>query len=83
MANTLYDENFGGDFGNSHLAVGTSYHDCYTGDVKKMKESDWESLGFNESVEHCDIINTNPKTVEAIMKDGSKKIIYKDGIFVI
>ncbi len=83
MANTLYDENFGGDNGNSHLAVGTSYHDCYSGDVKSMSDKDWEKLGFNESIEHCDIINTNPKTVEAIMKDGTKKIIYKDGLFVI
>ncbi|MFA6533043.1 MAG: aminopeptidase [Patescibacteria group bacterium] len=83
MANTLYDENFGGDFGNSHLAVGTSYHDCYNGDVKKMGEKDWESLGFNESVEHCDIINTNEKTVEAIFIDGSKMVIYKNGNFVI
>ncbi len=83
MANTLYDENFGGQFGNSHLAVGTSYHDCYNGDIKKMKEKDWEHLGFNESVEHCDIINTNDKMVEAILKDGSKKIIYKSGQFVL
>ncbi|MEK7633259.1 MAG: aminopeptidase [Patescibacteria group bacterium] len=83
MANTLYDENFGGKFGNSHLAVGASYHDCYTGNVRSMTEKDWEVLGFNESVEHCDIINTNPKTVEAIMKNGTKKIIYKNGIFVI
>jgi len=83
MANTLYDENFGGNFGNSHLAVGTSFHDCYDGDVKKMRTKDWERLGFNESVEHCDIINTNPKTVEAIMKDGSKKVIYFQGQFVI
>lgn len=83
MANTLYDENFGGKFGNSHLAVGASYHDCYDGEVKKMKEKDWERLGFNESVEHCDIINTNDKTVEAILKDGSKKVIYFHGQFVI
>jgi len=83
MANTLYDENFGGEFGNSHLAVGTSYHDCFSGDVKKMKEKDWEKLGYNESVEHCDIINTNPKTVEAILKDGTKKLVYKNGLFVI
>ena len=83
MANTLYDENFGGEYGNSHLAVGTSYHDCYDGDVKKMTEKDWMNLGFNESVEHCDIINTNEKTVEAILKDGSKKLIYKNGLFVI
>jgi len=83
MANTLYDENFGGEFGNSHLAVGTSYHDCYNGDVKNMKEEDWKNLGFNESVEHCDIINTNPKTVEAIFKDGTKKVIYKNGLFML
>lgn len=83
MANTLYDENFGGQFGNSHLAVGTSYHDCYDGNIKSMTEKDWKRLGFNESVEHCDIINTNPKTVEAIFKDGSKKIIYKNGQFVL
>lgn len=83
MANTLYDENFGGDYGNSHLAIGSSYHDCYAGDSKKMTEKDWQDLGFNDSVEHCDIINTNPKTVEAIMKDGSKKLIYKDGLFLI
>lgn len=83
MANTLYDENFGGNFGNSHLAVGTSYHDCYDGEVKSMKEKDWERLGFNESIEHCDIINTNPKTVEAILTDGTKKVIYKDGLFTL
>lgn len=83
MANTLYDENFGGDYGNSHLAIGSSYHDCYNGDSKKLTDKDWERLGFNDSVEHCDIINTNPKTVEAIMKDGSKKLIYKNGLFLI
>lgn len=83
MANTLYDENFGGKFGNSHLAVGASYHDCFDGDIKKMKKKDWSALGFNESVEHCDIINTNDKTVEAILKDGSKKIIYFKGKFMI
>lgn len=83
MANTLYDENFGGNYGNSHLAVGTSYHDCYTGDVKSMGVKDWERLGFNESIEHCDIINTLPKTVEAILTDGTKKVIYKDGLFTL
>lgn len=83
MANTLYDENFGGDYGNSHLAVGTSYHDCYTGDIKSMKKKDWEKLGYNESIEHCDIINTNPKTVTAILTDNTEKLIYKDGLFTL
>jgi aminopeptidase len=36
MANTLYDENVGGEFGNTHLAVGKSYYfDAYAGDNKK------------------------------------------------
>jgi len=83
MANTLYDENFGGRYGNSHLAVGSSYHDCYRGDKKSLKEKDWQDLGFNESVEHCDIINTQKKEVYAILKNGVKKLIYKDGLFVI
>jgi aminopeptidase len=82
-ANTLYDENFGGEYGNSHLAFGTSYHDAYSGDIKNMTKADWDRLGFNESIEHLDVINTKPKTVEATMNDGSKKIIYKNGIFVI
>lgn len=83
MANTLYDENYGGKYGNSHLAVGTSYHDCYTGDIKSMTKKDWERLGYNESIEHCDIINTNPKTVTAILTDGTEKLIYKDGLFTL
>jgi len=83
MANTLYDENFGGQFGNSHLAFGSSYHDTYDGDIRKMTKKDWEKLGFNESIEHLDVINTQEKTVEAIMKNGTEKIIYKNGIFVI
>lgn len=83
MANTLYDENFGGDWGNSHLAIGSSYHDCYSGNKNKMKEKDWKKLGFNESVEHCDIINTQQKEVYAILKNGVKKLIYKDGKFML
>lgn len=83
MANTLYDENFGGKWGNSHLAVGSSYHDCFDGDKKKMKEKDWQKLGFNESIEHTDIINTLEKEVEVVLKNGIKKVIYKDGLFMI
>ena len=48
-----------------------------------MKKKDWKNLGFNESVEHCDIINTNDKIIEAILKNETKKIIYKNGQFVI
>ena len=32
MAQTLYDENVGGSFGNTHIALGRSYQDAYDGD---------------------------------------------------
>lgn len=82
-ANTLYDENYGGKYGNTHLAVGSSFHEAFTGNVVKATDKDWERLGFNESVEHCDILATTKRTVTAQMRDGSEKVIYKDGLFLI
>lgn len=83
MANTLYDENYGGKWGNTHLALGMSFHDAYTGDMKDMKDDDWDKLGFNDSPEHTDIMAISDRTVEATMKDGSKKVIYKGGHFLV
>ena len=81
MANTLFDENMGGKYGNTHLAVGMSYKDCYGGDPKDIPKKEWKRMGFNDSGEHCDIIATTDRTVTAILKDGSEKVIYKDGKF--
>jgi aminopeptidase len=81
MAETLFDENVGGKYGNTHLALGNAYHDCFDGDPGQMNEEDWEELGFNSSSVHTDIVSTTPRTVTAYMKDGSTQIIYKDGLF--
>ena len=83
MAETLYDENFGGEFGNTHLAVGKSYHDACSEDAKNISEEEFASLGFNTSPEHCDIIATTDRVVTATLLDGSKKIIYEGGEFKI
>ncbi len=83
MAETLFDENIGGPFGNTHLAIGKSYKDCYRGDARKLTPEDWEAIGFNDSAEHTDIISTTDRTVTATLVDGTKKVIYKDGMFVI
>lgn len=83
MANTLFDENFGGEFGNTHLAVGRAYHDACTGDTKTMSEQDFINLGYNDSPEHTDIIATGDRTVTAILKDGSSKKIYEGGVFLV
>ncbi|MBN1577213.1 MAG: aminopeptidase [Chitinispirillaceae bacterium] len=81
MANTLFDENFGGDFGNTHLAVGKAYHDACMGDLKNMNEEKFIALGYNDSPEHTDIIATGNRTVTATLTDGSTKVIYEDGEF--
>ncbi len=83
MAETLYDENIGGSHGNTHIALGSSYHDCYNGNAAKLHKKDWEKLGFNDSSVHTDIISTTPRTVTAFLKNGQEKIIYKNGEFTI
>ena len=83
MANTLFDENIGGKYGNTHLAVGMSYKDAYDGDPNLVKKSEWKKLGFNDSGEHTDIISTEDRTVTAVLKNGSEKIIYRDGKFTV
>lgn len=81
MAETLYDENVGGPFGNTHIAVGKSYHDCYAGDPAGVPASEWERLGFNDSTVHTDIVSTADRTVTATLKDGSERVVYRDGQF--
>jgi aminopeptidase len=83
MAETLFDENMGGTFGNTHIAVGRSYHDTYALSTKGVDKSTFKNLGYNDSVIHTDMISTVDRTVTATMKDGSTKVIYKNGQFTI
>jgi aminopeptidase len=81
MASTLFDENVGGPFGNTHIAVGNSYHDCYAGDPDGVSAEEWARLGFNESTVHTDIISTADRIVTATLKSGEERVIYRDGQF--
>ncbi|HPU29519.1 MAG TPA: aminopeptidase [Syntrophorhabdaceae bacterium] len=81
MADTLFDENFGGAYGNCHLAVGASYADTYTGDTKEMTKALKKRLGFNDSALHWDLVNTEDKTVLAHLTTGKKITIYEKGMF--
>jgi aminopeptidase len=83
MAETLYDENMGGPHGNTHIALGSAYEDCYAGDVSKLSKKALGNLGFNDSAVHTDIVSTTPRTVVAYMKNGKEKIIYKNGMFTL
>jgi aminopeptidase len=81
MADTLFDENFGGKYGNCHLAIGSSYSDTYAGNPADLTESMKKKLGFNDSALHWDLVNTEDKTVTAHLESGVKKVIYEGGIF--
>jgi aminopeptidase len=83
MATTLYDENIGGPNGNTHIALGGSYHDCYDGNPAKIAKTQWAELGFNDSAVHQDFISTAPRTVTAYLKNGKEKMIYKNGMFAL
>ncbi len=81
MATTLYDENVGGPFGNTHIAVGKAYKECFAGDPSTVSEEEWERLGFNDSPIHTDIVSTTDREVIATLTDGTTRTIYADGRF--
>jgi aminopeptidase len=81
MAETLYDENVGGPFGNTHLALGQALHPCYAGDPAAVSSKEWEALGFNSSATHTDIVQTSDRTVTAVLRDGRERVIYAGGRF--
>jgi len=83
MASTLFDENYGGAHGNCHVAVGASYSDTYAGDQSSLDAARKEQLGFNDSALHWDLVNTEDKTVTALLKGGGSVIIYKGGEFAL
>lgn len=81
MGETLYDENMGGEQGNTHVAIGLAYRDSLKGDISKIKEEEWKELGFNDSAVHTDMISTEQRKVTAYLPDGSEKVIYQNGQF--
>jgi aminopeptidase len=82
MGETLFDENMGGKFGNTHIALGMGYKDGVK-NYRKLSKKDFATAGVNESVIHTDIISTDDRVVTATLKNGKEKVIYKDGMFVV
>ncbi|MBU0975966.1 MAG: aminopeptidase [Patescibacteria group bacterium] len=82
MAETLFDENVGGRYGNFHIALGMAYKDTFDGNPKNVKKSEWEKLGYNlDTVLHTDIMSTTDRTVTARLANGKEKVIYEKGMF--
>ncbi|MCF8080151.1 MAG: aminopeptidase [Desulfobacterales bacterium] len=82
MANTLYDENFGGRYGNCHVALGSSYENTYRGRQADLTPQRKRELGFNDSALHWDLVNTEKKRVQAIGPGGRARTIYENGEFL-
>jgi aminopeptidase len=83
MGETLFDENVGGKYGNTHIAVGQAYKDSFNGDQKKVTKAQWKKMGFNESVVHTDIVATSNRKVTAYLPSGKTKVIYENGMFTV
>lgn len=84
MAETLFDENVWWQYGNTHIALGMAFDECYAWDKDKLDDVEFKkSIWLNTSAEHVDIISTANRTVTAILRDGSEKIIYENGMFTI
>ncbi|NPU83166.1 MAG: aminopeptidase [Syntrophaceae bacterium] len=81
MADTLFDENHGGAFGNCHVAVGSSYSDTYSGNPAELTKEKKKDLGLNDSALHWDLVNTEDKTVTARLKTGKSLVVYEGGVF--
>lgn len=84
MATTLFDENAGGAYGNTHIALGNAYKDAYPGDISAITEEQWKEMGYNSCPKvHTDIVSTTDRIVTATLKDNSERVIYKDGQFML
>jgi aminopeptidase len=82
MATTLFDENMGGEFGNTHIALGNAYKDTFTGNMAEVSEAQWAEMGYNSCPKvHTDIVSTSNRKVTATLRDGSSKVIYENGEF--
>ena len=71
---TLIDEN-----ASCHFALGASYNECIENGLN-MSEEELLEHGMNQSFAHVDfMVGTSDLSIEAILKNGEKIFIFKDG----
>ena len=84
MAETLFDENVGWEYGNTHVALWTWFDECYSGDKSQLDSQEFKkSIWLNTSPEHVDVISTAKRKVVWTLKDGSEILLYEDWKFMI
>ncbi len=76
--NTLFDEN-----ASCHMALGRAYPMNVEGGTSMSQEA-LEKIGYNQSMAHSDFMfGSADLSVEGILKDGTRIIIFENGNFVI
>lgn len=84
MAETLFDENVGWEYGNTHVALWRGFDECYAGDKSQLDNPEFKkSIWLNMSPEHVDVISTAPRKVIWILADWEEILIYENGKFMI
>jgi aminopeptidase len=81
MWETLYDENVGWEYGNTHIAIWNAYNDAFSWDVWSQTKEDWDRMWFNDSVIHTDIMSTTPRKVIATLANSEEILIYENWEF--
>lgn len=84
MAETLFDENVGWEYGNTHIALWRWFDECYAGDKSKLDDVEFKkSIWLNMSPEHVDVISTAKRKAIWILPSWEEITIYEDGKFMI
>ena len=84
MAETLFDENVGWEYGNTHIALWRWFDECYAWAKNRLEDVNFKkSIWLNMSPEHVDVISTAKRKVIWILWDGNEILIYEDGKFMI
>ena len=84
MAVTLFDENVGWEYWNTHIALWRWFDDCYSWDKEKLGDSGFKkSIWLNESAEHVDVISTAKRKVVWTLQNWENVLIYEDWKFKI
>ena len=84
MAETLFDENVGWEYGNTHIALWRWFDECYAWDKSKLDDPEYKkSIWLNFSAEHVDVISTAKRKVIWTLSNWDEILIYEDGKFTI
>lgn len=72
--NTLFDEN-----ASCHVALGAGFENLLKG-FSEMTPDEWKAHGVNDSMTHVDfMIGTEDMNIDAVLKDGTRKEVFRDG----